>query len=586
MLATRLNDVRTLGLNRSTIRLIDVRQLGLDRSAFFIDVRPLAFGHARFQHSIVRPFGLTAVRQYSASSIQPASLITFVRSSSNRSVIHGLEQSSIRCSAVGLNDVRPLGLHPFASVVRRFTSQAFQHSFSRTLGLKRPTLSLPDVTVDGQPKTERSKGYTPSSSCSPKNTQNINRSTIHVHERSTGYTPSSCCSPKNTQNINRSTIHVHERSTGYTPSEHPEHQPLDNPCPRAFYGIHSLWKRKPSVLRDTLPLVVVRPRTPRTSTARQSMSTSVLRDTLPLVVVHPRTPRTSTARQSMSTSVLRDTLPLVVVRPRTPRTSTARQSMSTSVLRDTLPLVVVRPRTPRTSTARQSMYERSSSRPFGLKGVGPLVSTARPSMCTSVQAVGRSASKVFALWFQPLDHPCVRAFKQSVVRSQRCSPLVSTARQLMCTSVQAVGRSASLWFQPLDNSCVRAFKQLAVRHQRYSHFDLNRSAIHSHERSSIRSFDAINVVHSASMTFVRLASIIRSHMPLDLYRPWPQAFSSYDLRLYSLYRSAIPVLTFGLTHSRFFAVRLHIFSVLKTQPRGHPCFETFRPQRIQPPSNS
>ncbi|KOM38151.1 hypothetical protein LR48_Vigan03g153300 [Vigna angularis] len=38
------NDVRTFGLNRSTIRLIDVRQLRMDRSAFLIDVRPLALG--------------------------------------------------------------------------------------------------------------------------------------------------------------------------------------------------------------------------------------------------------------------------------------------------------------------------------------------------------------------------------------------------------------------------------------------------------------------------------------------------------------------------------------------------------------
>ncbi|KOM50773.1 hypothetical protein LR48_Vigan08g160000 [Vigna angularis] len=72
--ATRLNDVRTLGLNRSTIRLIDVRQLGLDRSAFLIDVRSLALGHAwshntqSFGHSVSPPFGNF---QHQASSSRP-----------------------------------------------------------------------------------------------------------------------------------------------------------------------------------------------------------------------------------------------------------------------------------------------------------------------------------------------------------------------------------------------------------------------------------------------------------------------------------------------------------------------------------
>ncbi|KOM39128.1 hypothetical protein LR48_Vigan03g251000 [Vigna angularis] len=45
------------------------------------------------------------------------------------------------------------------------------------------------------------------------------------------------------------------------------------------------------------------------------------------------------------------------------------------------------------------------------------------------------------------------------------------------------------------------------------------SLIHGLKRSSIRPFDATDVVRSASMTFVRLASIIRPHMPLGLYRP-------------------------------------------------------------------
>ncbi|KOM57395.1 hypothetical protein LR48_Vigan11g042800 [Vigna angularis] len=264
--------------------------------------------------------------------------------------------------------------------------------------------------------------------------------------------------------------------------------------------------------------------------------------------------------------------------------------MSTSVLTDTLPLVVVRPRTPRTSTARQSMSP-------------------------SVQTFDRSASKA-SLWFQPLDNPCVRAFKQSAVRPpfgfnrstipvyersssrpfglkgvrplvsnrstihvyERSSsrpfslksvrPLVSTGRQSICTSVQAVGRSAlkvfDLWFQPLVNPCVRAFKHTAVRPQRYSHFDLNRSTIHSHERSnirpfdlkgscplgfnrssihghersSIRPFDAINVVHSASMTFgltrsmKSVASSIRPHSfhsASHATRPLPSVASSIQL---------------------------------------------------------
>ncbi|KOM50238.1 hypothetical protein LR48_Vigan08g106500 [Vigna angularis] len=179
------------------------------------------------------------------------------------------------------------------------------------------------------------------------------------------------------------------------------------------------------------------------------------------------------------------------------------------------------------------VYERSSSQPFGL----PLISSARQCTTTSDQAVGRSASKVFALWFQPLDHPCVRAFKHSAVRLQRYSHI-----DLNPSTIHSHERSN---IRPFD---LKGSRPLGF----------NRSSIHGHEHSSIRPFDAINVVHSAVMTF-GLTRSIWPHMPLDLDRPWPQAFSFCDLRLYSLYRSAIQVLTFGLTRSSFFAVWLHIF---------------------------
>ncbi|KOM54448.1 hypothetical protein LR48_Vigan10g034000 [Vigna angularis] len=459
----KYSSMRTLGLisvrsfNQNDARLVSIR-----------GVRPLGP-----QRSATRGLNHSATRLNNG----PPASITFVRSPSNRSVIHGLEHSSIRV----------------------------QHSAS--------------LTFDNSASTARPSIDTTAPPCDP----------IDVRPPT-----------------------------------------LDNPCPRAFYGIHSLW-----------PLFAQEQ--PRTSGYTPSGRCSPKnnpehRDTLPLTVVRPRTPRTSTARQSLYTSVQAvDRSASFWFQPLdNPCVRAFKQS-------------AVRPQRCSTFAFNRStisMYERSSSRPFGLKDVRPLLSTARQSLCTSVQAVDRSASKMFDLcfqpldnlctsvqavdrsasfWFQPLDNPCARAFKQSAVRPQRCSTfafnrstisvyersssrpfglkdvrsllstarqslyersssrpfgllLVSTARQSLCTSVQAVDRSASkmfdLCFQPLDKLCVRVFKQSTVRPQRCSTFAFNRSTISvrafkqsavrppfgfnrstvpMYERSSIRSFDAINV---------------------------------------------------------------------------------------------
>ncbi|KOM55582.1 hypothetical protein LR48_Vigan10g147400 [Vigna angularis] len=229
-------------------------------------------------------------------------------------------------------------------------------------------------------------------------------------------------------------------------------------------------------------------------------------------------------------------LDLVDVRPRTPKSIEKR---------DTLPLLFAQehpehqpldnpcPRAFKQSAVRPQrnspfdfkrstihVHERSNIRSFGLKGIRPLISSARQSTTTSVQTVGRSASKVFALWFQPLDHQWSRAFKHSVVRPQRYSPF-DLNRSTITKSTKAVGCSTLLIF---DLSTSKVFVPLAST--------ARQSLIHGLERSSIRPFDATDVVHSASMTFVRLAS--HATRPLPSVASSVPAFSFYDLRLYSL----------------------------------------------------
>ncbi|KOM47966.1 hypothetical protein LR48_Vigan07g167000 [Vigna angularis] len=642
--ATRLNDVRTLGLNRSTIRLIGIQQIGLDHSQAFAhstklmlaqsssmtfgrlasNLLPRSFGHLRlnqFQHLFSRPFGLKRsanfildVRAFVLAAVRSrafgTSLVINVRplaldltchsaarqpmcrafTQSSRSTSHvaqyllldntptrALQQSAILMIGLltfgtwaltirhfGLPGDQPSALpnaQPFAhsvSFVQTFNLERsyFRHSASLTLGLSastgRPihlhehspmmTSQSHSVTVDGQQKTERSTGYTPSSSCSPKNTQNINRSTNPVHERSTGYTPMEHpvypystltldksfvrafkqsdvrpqrCSPFG---FNSSTIHVYEHSSsrpfglkGVRPlvsTPRPSmctsvqavgrsaskvfalwFQPLDHPCVRAF---------KQSAVRPQRYSPFDFNRSTNHVYERSSSRPFGLKGIRPLI---------STARPSLCMSV-----------------QAADRSASFGFNRLT-----------------NHVYERSISRPFGLKGVHPLFSTARPSMCTSVQAVGRSASKVFALWFQPLDHPCRSSSRPFGLKGVR--PLVSTARPSMSFKQPTVRPPFGFNRSTIS---VRAFKQSAVRLP----FDVNRSTIPVYERSSIRPFDAINIVHSASMTFVRLASVIRPHMPLDFYRLWPHAFSSY-VRLGSIIRPHMPLDLYvrGLKHS-------------------------------------
>ncbi|KOM46143.1 hypothetical protein LR48_Vigan06g144900 [Vigna angularis] len=181
---------------------------------------------------------------------------------------------------------------------------------------------------------------------------------------------------------------------------------------------------------------------------------------LDLVDVHPRTPKTS-----------KDTLPLVDVRPRTPRTSnyhTPRPGIR--------PFSTARPSMATSAQAFGRSFDPTNIRLFGLKGIRPLVSTARPSMATA-QVFDRSSQLMFghpASMTSVLLSSIVRPFGLTDVRSL-VRPLVSTARSFMATSAQAFGRSTplifgrsaskvfALWFQPLDHPWPRALKYSAVR---------------------------------------------------------------------------------------------------------------------------
>ncbi|KOM36398.1 hypothetical protein LR48_Vigan02g254800 [Vigna angularis] len=371
--------VQTFNLERSCFRplsLIDSRSFGLYRSTIHL-----------YEHSSIGPFDPSDDQPIGLNNVRPLA-----------SVQH-----------VGLNDVRPPGLHPFASVVRRFTSQhsaslTFDHSAStarpsiettalpcdpidvRPPGLKRSIflhiVYLMQVTVDGQQKTERSTGYTSSGSCSPKNTQDINRSTNHVHERSTGYTPTGNCSPKNTQYIQDTLpwVTVRPRTPTFKQSAvRPPYcfRPLDNLC--------------------TSVQAVGRSASLLFSTARQSLYERSSSRPFGLLIVFDRSTISVRAFKQSAVRPPYCFRPLDNLCERTFKQSTVRPPFGFN--RSTIPV-----------------YEHSSSRSFSLKDVRPLLSTARQSLCTSVQAVDRSTSKVFDLCFQPLVDPCVRAFKYSTVR--------------------------------------------------------------------------------------------------------------------------------------------------------------------------
>ncbi|KOM39202.1 hypothetical protein LR48_Vigan03g258400 [Vigna angularis] len=317
---------------------------------------PRSFGHLRlkqFQHLFSRPFGLkrsancvSHVRAFVLAAVRSrafgTSLVINVRSlalgltchstarqpmcrafiQSSRSTSHvarsllldNTPTRALQHSPLSLIDSRSFGL--YRSTIHLYEHSSigpFDPSDDQPIGLNnvRPLASVQHVTVDGQQKTERSTGYTPSGSCSPKNTQNINGLTNQVHERSTGYTPMGNCSPKNTQYI-----------------------------------------------RDTLPWVTVRPRTPSTFGIHSTGNCS------------PK---------------------------------------NTQYIRDTLP-------------------RRSSSRPFGLKGVRPLLSTARRSMCTSVQVFDRSTPLML-----PFDLHDVRplGFNHPASHATRPLPSVTSSIQLL-----------------------------------------------------------------------------------------------------------------------------------------------------------
>ncbi|KOM38093.1 hypothetical protein LR48_Vigan03g147500 [Vigna angularis] len=466
--------------------------------------RPPDVRHLGLNHSTLRPPWPLAIRPPRRSTIRPPERSTF----------------------------RPFGL--ICSNIQPRTIGPFDPSDDQPIRLKnvRPLASVQHVTVDGQQKTECSTGYTPSGSCSPKNTQNINRSTNHVHERSTGYTPMGNCSPKNTQYI-RDTLPRRSSSQPFgLPLISTARQlmctsvqavgrsaslwfrPLDKPCVRAFKQLAVRPQRcstfafnrstisvrafKQSAVRppycfrplDNLsvdrsasfwfqPLDNLYVRAFKQSAVQpQRCSTFAFnRLTIPLyersssrpfglfIVFNRSTipvyehssswpfglkdvrPSLSTARQSLYEHSSSRPFGLLIVFD---RSTISVRAFKQSAVRPPYcfrPLDNLCERTFKQSTVRPPfgfnrstipVYEHSSSRPFSLKDVRPLLSTARQSLCTSVQAVGRSASKMFDLCFQPLDNPSVRAFKQSAVRPPYC-------------------------FRPLDNVCERTFKQSAVR---------------------------------------------------------------------------------------------------------------------------
>ncbi|KOM56041.1 hypothetical protein LR48_Vigan10g193300 [Vigna angularis] len=380
----------------------------------------------------IRHFGLPGDQPSGLPNAQPfAHSVSFVQT-------FNLERSCFR--PLSLIDSRSFGLYCSTIHLYKHSSiEPFDPSDDQPIGLNnlRPLASIQHVTVDGQQKTERSTGYTPSGSCSPKNTQNINRSTNHVHERSTGYTPMGNCSPKNTQYIrdtlprrsssrpfgllivfDRSTISVNERSSS-----------------RPF----------------GLPLV---------STARQPMCTSVqevgrsasemfdprfqpldsLCTSVQAVAVRP--PYCFQPLDNLCTSVQ-----AVVVRPpycfqpldnlceRTFKQSTVRPpfgfNRSTISVYEHFKQSVVQPQRCSTFAFNRStipLYERSSSRPFGLKGVRPLLSTTPRSMCTSVQVFGRSTPLML-----PFGLHDVRplGFNHPASHATRSLPSVASSIQLL-----------------------------------------------------------------------------------------------------------------------------------------------------------
>ncbi|KOM26409.1 hypothetical protein LR48_Vigan270s000600 [Vigna angularis] len=408
----------------------------------------------------------------------------------------------------------------------------FGHSAQLTFGLKRPALTLTDVRpfvlyrsaiwVSNVPAfvlaAVRPKAFGTSLIIDVRSLA-LGHTWSHVFKHSTFRPFGLMCSniqprtliDSRSFGLYRSTIHLHEHAS-IGPFDPTDDQPvgLNNVRPLASvvqlvqhsasltFG-NSASTARPSIDTTAPPFDPTDVRPPgghQRFVHAEALKTE--KTLLDLVDVRPKTPRSIEKR---------DTLPLVVVHPRTPRRIEKR---------DTLPL-----NTQNINRSTIHVHERSNSRPFGLRSIRPLISSARQSMSTSIhfdfkrstiQVHERSNSrpfglkaldnprprafkqsavrpqKVFALWFQPLDHPWSRAFKHSVVRPQRYSPF-DLDRSTIAKSTKAVGRSTVLIF---GLSTSKVFVPLAST--------ARQSLIHGLERSSIRPFDATDVVHSASMT--------------------------------------------------------------------------------------
>ncbi|KOM43721.1 hypothetical protein LR48_Vigan05g132600 [Vigna angularis] len=303
--------------------------------------------HLGLNHSTLRPPWPLAIWPPWRSTIRPPERSTFRP--------FGLICSNIQPrtrSAVGLNDVRPLGLHPFASVVRRFAPKQIQHSFSRALGLKRPTLSLTNSASTARPSIATTAPPCDPIDVRPPALDNARQS---LYERSSSR-------PFDLLIVsNRSTISV--RAFKQSAVRPPYcFRPLDNLCERTFK--QSIVRPPFGFNRSTIPVN-------ERSSSRP----------FGLLLV-------STARQSMYERSNSRPFGLNGIRP---LISSARQCTTIHA------------------------YERSSSWPFGLKAIRPLISSARQCTTISVRAFKQSAVRP-PYCFQLLDNPCERTFKQSTVR--------------------------------------------------------------------------------------------------------------------------------------------------------------------------
>ncbi|KOM45223.1 hypothetical protein LR48_Vigan06g052900 [Vigna angularis] len=165
-----------------------------------------------------------------------------------------------------------------------------------------------------------------------------------------------------------------------------------------------------------------------------------------------------------------------------------------------------------------SLLDHQCQRTFIVSAVQPQKRSSVGFNRSTTHMCERSNNRPFGLahWIRALDSQFVRAFNQSTVRPR---PLDSNARQSMKTSVQTVDRSASP-FGTLDNQCVRAFNQSTVRPRP---LDSNARQIRVFKKSTARP-------RPLSMS-TNVQTVVRPP--------------------FGFYRSAIHILTFGLTHSSF-----------------------------------